>query len=162
MMNMTLFYDKDFGCLPWLWGPLSEQETKEFLTTKVLNVHLGTVDEKGYANIHPTWYYYDPLKEKIYVMTGKQSKKLENLGKNELIYYCIDDPNSPYKGVRGKGSVRIYEDVNLQVDIAQKIALKYLGTHEFVERTKDGQGIVLEISPKYYSTWDHGKQKTNL
>ena len=49
MMNMTSFYDKDFGCLPWLWGPLSEQETKEFLTTKVLNVHLGTVDEKGYA-----------------------------------------------------------------------------------------------------------------
>jgi hypothetical protein len=70
--------------------------------------------------------------------------------------------------VRGKGSVRIYEDVNFQADIAQKIALKYLGTldnpisHEFVERTKDGQGIVLEISPKYYSTWDHGKQKTNL
>jgi uncharacterized pyridoxamine 5'-phosphate oxidase family protein len=153
---------------PGVGGPLSEQETKEFLTTKNLNVHLGTVDEKGHANIHPTWYYYDPSKEKIYVMTGKQSKKLENLGKNESIYYCIDDPNSPYKGVRGKGSVSIYEDVNFQVDIAQKIALKYLGTldnpisHEFVERTKEGQGIVLEISPKYYSTWDHGKQRTNL
>jgi hypothetical protein len=153
---------------PGVGGPLSEQETKEFLTTKNLNVHLGTVDEKGHANIHPTWYYYDPSKEKIYVMTGKQSKKLENLGKNELIYYCIDDPNSPYKGVRGKGSVSIYEDINFQVDIAQKIALKYLGTldnpisHEFVERTKEGQGIVLEISPKYYSTWDHCKQRINL
>jgi general stress protein 26 len=153
---------------PGVGGPLSEQETKEFLTTKNLNVHLGTVDEKGHANIHPTWYYYDTSKEKIYVMTGKQSKKLENLGKNELIYYCIDDPNSPYKGVRGKGSVSIYEDVNFQVDIAKKIAIKYLGTldnpisHEFVERTREGQGIVLEISPKYYSTWDHGKQRTNI
>jgi general stress protein 26 len=159
---------KILGACPGYGGPLSEQETKEFLTTKVLNVHLGTVDEKGHANIHPTWYHYDLSKEKIYVMTGKQSKELENLGKNELIYYCIYDPNSPYRGVRGKGSVRIYEDVNFQADIAQKIALKYLGTldnpisHEFVERTKDGQGIVLEISPKYYSTWDHGKQKTNL
>jgi hypothetical protein len=38
-------------------------------------------------------------------MTGRQSKKLENLAKNELIYFCIDDPNSPYKGVRGKGDV---------------------------------------------------------
>jgi hypothetical protein len=100
--------------------------------------------------------------------TGKQSKKLENLTKNELIYFCIDDPNSPYKGVRGKGSVRTYEDVNFQVDIAQKIALRYLGSldnpisHEFVERTKEGQRIVLEINPKYYSTWGHGKQKTNL
>ena len=107
---------------------------------------------------------FDPLKEKIYVMTGGQSKKLQNLTKNELIYFCIDDSNSPYKGVRGKGSVRTYEDMNFQVDIAQKIALRYLGSldnpisHEFVERTKEGQGIVLEISPKYYSTWNHSKQ----
>jgi uncharacterized pyridoxamine 5'-phosphate oxidase family protein len=153
---------------PGIGGPLTEQEIKEFLTNKVLNVHLGTVDEKGHANIHPTWYYYDPLKEKIYVMTGGKSKKLQNLTKNELIYFCIDNSNSPYKGVRGKGSVRTYEDMNFQVDIAQKIALRYLGSidnpisHEFVERTKEGQGIVLEISPKYYSTWDHGKQKRNL
>jgi hypothetical protein len=60
--------------------------------------------------------------------------------------------------------VRIHEDGNFQVYIAQKMALRYLGTldnpisHEFIERTKEGQGIVLEISPKYYSTWDHSKQ----
>ena len=103
---------------PGYGGPLTEQETKEFLTTKILNVHLGTVDEKGHANIHPTWYYYDSMKEKICVMTGRQSKRLENLARNELIYFCIDDPNSPYKGVRGKGSVRTHEDVNFQVHIA--------------------------------------------
>ena len=38
---------------------LSEQDVKDFLTTKVLNVHLGTVDEYGNANIHPAWYYFD-------------------------------------------------------------------------------------------------------
>jgi hypothetical protein len=68
-------------------------------------------------------------------------------------------------GVRGKGSVSTHEDVNFQMHIhIQKMALRYLGTldnpisHEFIERTKEGQGIVLEISPKYYSTWDHSKQ----
>lgn len=45
---------------------LSEQDIKDFLTTKILNVHLGTVDESGHANIHPAWYYYDDSKEKIY------------------------------------------------------------------------------------------------
>ena len=35
---------------------LSEQDIKDFLTTKVLNVHLGTVDDHGDANIHPAWY----------------------------------------------------------------------------------------------------------
>lgn len=44
---------------PVFGTPLSEQETKDFLTTRILNVHLGTVDEKGHANIHPVGYYYD-------------------------------------------------------------------------------------------------------
>ncbi|HEU4444694.1 MAG TPA: hypothetical protein VFR94_08470 [Nitrososphaeraceae archaeon] len=39
---------------PGVGAPLTEQETKDFLTTKVLNIHLGTVDEKGHANIHPS------------------------------------------------------------------------------------------------------------
>jgi hypothetical protein len=39
--------------------PLNEQGLKDFLTTKVLNVHLGTVDENGHVNIHTVGYYYD-------------------------------------------------------------------------------------------------------
>jgi hypothetical protein len=54
---------------PGFGAPLSEQELKAFLTSKVLNVHLGTVHKIGDANIHPAWYYYDPSKDKIYVET---------------------------------------------------------------------------------------------
>ncbi|MGI0045121.1 MAG: pyridoxamine 5'-phosphate oxidase family protein [Nitrososphaeraceae archaeon] len=143
---------------------LSEQDIKDFLTTKILNVHLGTVDESGHANIHPAWYYYDDSKEKIYVETGRHSKKMENLSRNNTIYFCIDDPSPPYKGVRGKGSVEVHRDVNFNVLIAQKIHLRYLGnlehpiSHELMDAIKEGQSVVLEISPKYYSTWDYSKQ----
>ena len=41
---------------PGFGGPLNEQETKDFLAAAKLNLHLGTVDEKGDANIHPAWY----------------------------------------------------------------------------------------------------------
>jgi uncharacterized pyridoxamine 5'-phosphate oxidase family protein len=144
--------------------PLSEQDIKDFLTTKVLNVHLGTVDESGHANIHPAWFYYDDTKEKIYVETGRHSKKMENLTRNDTIYFCIDDPSPPYKGVRGKGKVKVFYDVNFNVLIAQKIHLRYLGNlehpiaHELDDAIKKGQSVVLEISPKYYSTWDYTKQ----
>ena len=143
---------------------LSEQDIKDFLTTKILNVHLGTVDESGHANIHPAWYYYDDSKEMIYVETGRHSKKMENLSRNDTIYFCIDDPSPPYKGVRGKGSVEVHRDVNFNVLIAQKIHLRYLGnlehpiSHELMDAIKKGQSVVLEISPKYYSTWDYSKQ----
>jgi uncharacterized pyridoxamine 5'-phosphate oxidase family protein len=149
---------------PGYGEPLNEQDTKDFLTTKVLNVHLGTVDENGHANIHPTWYYYDSSKEKIYVETGKQSKKMENLSRNNTIYFCIDDPNPPYKGVRGKGSVKVHVDINFNILTAQKIHLRYLGNlehpiaHQLADAIRNGQSIVLEISPKYYSTWDYSKQ----
>lgn len=149
---------------PGFGTPFSEQGIKDFLTTKVLNVHLGTVDENGHANIHPAWYYYDDSKEKIYVETGKHSKKMENLSRNNTIYFCIDDPSPPYKGVRGKGGVEVHRDVNFNVLIAQKIHLRYLGnledpiSRELMDAIKKGQSVVLEISPKYHSTWDYSKQ----
>jgi hypothetical protein len=39
---------------------------------------------------------------KFYIETSKNSKKTENLNRNKMIYYCVDDPNPPYKGFRGR------------------------------------------------------------
>jgi general stress protein 26 len=149
---------------PGFGAPLDEQETTDFLMTGKLNAHLATVDESGHPYIHPAWYYYDPLKDKIYIETGKQSKKTHNLRKNGKVYFCIDDPNPPYKGARGKGSVKIHEDVKFNVLISEKIMVKYLGNIEhpmaqvLLDMQRKGQSVILEISPKYYSTWDYSKQ----
>ena len=100
---------------------------------------------------------------KFYILTGKGSKKVNNLKGNDIIYFCVDEPNPPYTGIRGKGNVKAHENVNFNVTIAQKIAFRYIGTldhpisYELVERLKNGQGIVLEISPIYYSTWYQSK-----
>lgn len=68
-------------------------------------------------NIHPVGYYYDHSNNKFYILTGTSSKKTHNLRKNEIVYFCVDDPNPPYKGVRGKASARILEDVNFNIGI---------------------------------------------
>ena len=108
-------------------------------------------------------YYYDLPTNKIYIETSKQAKKTYNLRKKENVYFCIDDPNPPYKGARGKGTVKIHEDVNFNIPIAEKIMVKYLGNLEhpmakaLLDLQKKGQSVVIEISPKYYSTWDYGK-----
>ena len=78
--------------------------------------------------------------------------------------FCIDDSNPPYKGVRGKGSVRIYKDVEFNLPIAEKIMVKNLGNIDhpmaqaLLDMQRKGQSVILEISPKYYSTWDYSKQ----
>ena len=154
---------KILNASPGFGAPFSEQEIKDFLTTKVLMLHLGT-DEKGHANIHPVAYYYDPTNNKFYVLTEKESKKVRNLKKNETVYFCVDDPNSPYKGARGKGDVVIREDLDFNVLILEKIIPRYSGKLEdptsqaLLEELKKGESVVLEISPAYFSTWNYSKQ----
>lgn len=142
---------------------LSESEIIKFLLDSKLNLHLGTIDPDRYPNIHPTWYIYDDSKDVILVETAKQSKKTTNLKKNDKIYFCVDDGNPPYKGIRGKGNVRISSDPETNLPIAEKIMLKYLGSIDhpmakiLLENVRNGNSVILEIKPKYYSTWDYSR-----
>lgn len=142
---------------------LSESEIIKFLLDSKLNLHLGTIDPDRYPNIHPTWYIYDDTKDVILVETAKQSKKTSNLKKNDKIYFCVDDGNPPYKGIRGKGKVRISSDPETNLPIAEKIMLKYLGSIDhpmakiLLENVRNGNSVILEIKPKYYSTWDYSR-----
>jgi len=144
--------------------PLTEQEIKDFLTNSKLNVHLGTIDEKQEPNIHPAWYYFDSINNKLFIETSKSSKKMSNIKKNNTVYFCIDEPNIPYKGVRGKGDVKIHEDIDYNVPIAEKIITKYLGDLEhpvaklLLSHIKNGDSAILEITPDYFSTWDNSKR----
>ncbi len=154
---------KILNATPGFGTPLNEQDVKDFLTTKVLNLHLGTIDEQGHPNVHPVGYYYDKSDNKFYILTGKESKKTSNLKKYQMVYFCIDDPNPPYKGVRGKGIARIQEDLNFNISIWEKIMIRYLGNLgdpkaiAIRDELRKGESIVVEISPKYYSTWDYSK-----
>jgi general stress protein 26 len=68
------------------------------------------------------------LIERIYFQTGKNSKKLRNIKKKNNIYFCIDQTSLPYKGVRGKGTAIISEDINKNLPIVEKLMLKYTGS----------------------------------
>jgi general stress protein 26 len=155
---------KIFNASPGFGVQLNEQEIKDFLNESVLNVHLGTIDDRGHPNVHPAWYYYNTSNGKLYVETSKYSKKTDNLRKNKNIYFCIDDPTPPYKGVRGKGTVTIHEDIGFNLPIAEKVLIRYLGTLEhpmsksLIEAQKGGLSVMLEITPQYFSTWDYSRQ----
>jgi PPOX class probable F420-dependent enzyme len=145
-------------------GPLTEAEVDNFLGSK-LNVQLATVDEAGDANIQPTWFYYDRGDKKLYVMTRKATRKIRNIRRRPGVYFSIDDENFPYRGVKGKGTAAISEDPRKVVPVVEKISLKYLGTLDHpiakmnIEAARNGDEVLLEISPKFFSTWDFGKMQ---
>jgi len=152
---------KIINASPEFGKSLTEQEINDFLASSKLNIHLGTIDDNGYPNVHPTWYYFDSTNKKIYIETSKLSKKTDNLRKNKNLYFCIDDPNPPYKGVKGRGTGRIHDDINHNILIAEKIMTKYLGSiqHSMAQKlmsfVKNGDSVIIEISPIYFSTWDY-------
>jgi len=145
-------------------GPMTEAEIDSFLQSK-LNVQLATIDETGDPNIQPLWFYYDESNKKLYVMTRKTTKKVQNIRNKPSVYFSIDDENFPYKGVKGKGTATISENTDRVVPIVEKINLKYLGTLDhplakmILEAARNGDEVLVEINPKFFSTWDFGKMQ---
>lgn len=144
---------------PGFGNALTENQVEEFLSKSKINLLLGTIDQKGEPNIHPVWYYYES--GKLYVETSKSSGKVKNIKNNNSIYFCIDDEKFPYKGVRGKGTVKISENIEHNIPIASKIMIKYTVSLDnqiakfLMDGVKNGFSVILEITPKYYATWDH-------
>jgi general stress protein 26 len=152
--------------MPGMRSPITETEIEKFLESSRLNIQLATIDENGYPNIHPTWFYYDRDSEKLYVITQKTTKKIQNIRRNpEKIYFSIDDGNAPYKGVKGRAEASISENIQKNVAIVEKMFLKYLGTPDhpltetIIETVRNGTEVVVEITPRFFSAWDYGKAR---
>jgi general stress protein 26 len=142
---------------------VTEDEVNRFLQSK-LNMQLATIDDEGYPYIQPVWFYFDQASGKIMTGTQKGTKKVNNIRRNpDKIYFSIDDENFPYKGVKGKGSGSISEDIKRNLSVIEKINMKYLGTLEhplakmLMDNARNGTEVVIEITPKYFSAWDFGK-----
>jgi nitroimidazol reductase NimA-like FMN-containing flavoprotein (pyridoxamine 5'-phosphate oxidase superfamily) len=143
---------------------LTKEEIDKFLASKLM-LQISTIDEQGEPNIQPVWFYHDKNREKLLIITSKIAKKTQNLRNKPVLYFSIDDENFPYKGVKGKGLANIVEDPNRTVPEGDKISMKYLGTLDhpiakmITEHSKKGENVLIEISPKFFSTWDFGKEQ---
>lgn len=148
---------------PGVGKPLTEKELNDFLSKSVLQLHLGTLDNKQEPNIHPVWFYYDSISNKIYFNTFKSSQKISNISNNadKNVYFCVDEPGFPYRGVRGKGIALTHDNTDFNLSIAAKIMKKYYGDSEhpnskaMLEQVRSGGSIIVELTPKYFSSWDY-------
>jgi uncharacterized pyridoxamine 5'-phosphate oxidase family protein len=140
---------------------MTEQETKNFLANNANNLlmRMGTIDRKGEPNVTVTAFYFDEPSEKILVVTQNDSKKVQHLKNGNIMSYCIDDPNPPYTGVRGKGTVKFLVDIQKNIPLTKKYLKKVTGGLDnhfakwLMNEIEKGNSIFLEITPRYFSTW---------
>jgi len=143
---------------------MSKEEVDAFLESK-LNLQIGTIDDDGDPNIQPLWFSYDTDREKFLIITPKATRKIKNLRNKPNVYFSIDDENFPYKGVKGKGIATVVDDPVKTVPEAKKVYMKYLGTLDhpiprmILESVQKGNHVIIEIDPKFFSTWDFAKMQ---
>jgi nitroimidazol reductase NimA-like FMN-containing flavoprotein (pyridoxamine 5'-phosphate oxidase superfamily) len=143
---------------------MSKEEVDAFLESK-LNLQIGTIDDDGDPNIQPVWFNYDKDREKFLIITPKATRKIKNLRNKPNVYFSIDDENFPYKGVKGKGIAIVVDDPVKTVPEAKKVYMKYLGTLDhpiprmILESVQKGNHVIIEIDPKFFSTWDFAKMR---
>jgi len=141
---------------------MTSEEVYRMLESKMY-LRLATIDEQGWPNIHPVWFYYDRIKERLLLTTSKHAKKTQNVRDKPCVYFSIDNGDNAPKGVKGRGIVTIIEDSSKTISEGNKISMKYLGTLDhpvakmFTEGAKKGNIVLIEISPMFFSTWDYSK-----
>jgi PPOX class probable F420-dependent enzyme len=143
---------------------MNKEEINQFLGSRLL-LQIGTIDDEGDPNIQPVWFDYDKDRDKLLIITPKESMKVRNLRSKPNVYFSVDDENFPYKGVKGKGNAAIIEDPKRTVSLGEIKIMKYLGTLDhpnsrtILDSAKKGNRVVVEISPKFFSTWDFAKMQ---
>jgi len=62
------------------------------------------------------------------------------------------------RGVKGKGVIKLFEDTDYNIEIAEKIITKYMGSLDndigrwIINEIRQGNEAVFEITHKFYST----------
>ena len=142
---------------------MDQSEIDAFLASSKTPLRLGTTNSKGEPNIHPVWYEY--VDKKLYLMSYKDAVKIRNLKNNRTVYFSVDTDAMPNTGVKGKGTAIIVKDTGKALSLSEKIIAKYLGelnstmAKNMVDQVRNGEEVLVEITPHYFSTWDYAKSK---
>ena len=131
---------------------MTEHGIRRFLAQSRSNLLLATTNADGTPTMHPVWYYFDPVKTKLYFYSGPGLKKTTNIRKRKQVYFDVDDDRWPYKGVKGKGSAKILTAKSGALSWGAKILARYTkkGSPLFKTafgRMKNGGYVVIEITP---------------
>ena len=137
---------------------MSPQEVEKFLGEGRKIMRIATLTEKSEPYITPVWYFYKG--GKLFFMADKNSKKIKNIKRNNVMSFCIDRDSVPYRGVRGISKAHIVSDPNKALKIRTELIIKYLGNlkgpwaQRYLEEGRKGNGVVVEIDLGILITWN--------
>jgi PPOX class probable F420-dependent enzyme len=106
--------------------PMTEAETREFLTSGTRTGKLAVVKKNGAAMVVPIWFVLDDSGALVF-NTGADTTKGRAILRDARVSICVDDDGPPYSFVRVDGVAETSDDVEGMLPWATAIARRYMG-----------------------------------
>ena len=109
---------------------------------------LGYVASDGRPLAAPVWFIVDD--GQLVFNTGRNTAKGRTLVRDSRTVLCVDDPHPPYSFVQVQGTASIGEDPQELLEIATRIAARYMGpdrAEEFGRRNGVPGELVVRVTP---------------
>ena len=123
-------------------------EIAAFLSAGTRTGKLGFVASDGRPLVAPVWFIVDG--QQIVFNTDKQSSKGRALARDPRVAICVDDEQPPFSFVQVQGTASASEDPEELLDIAPRIAGRYMGAdraEEFGRRNGVPGELVVRVTP---------------
>lgn len=141
-------------------GPLSVEDVKKFLDASVIPVRLAAVAPSGWPVVVSLWFARSG--EELLCATPATSSIVATLERERRCAFEVAGCEPPYRGVRGRATVTVEPDADLQV--LQRLVERYLGSADGAFATwllgRKSPEVVLRLDPVELSSWDYRARMT--
>ena len=139
-----------------------EKELQIMWSNAKIPIRIAFVDSNNEPKVISLWYVC--INGKIFCATQKSAKIVKHLKENPICGFEIAADSPPYKGLRGKGIVRILE--NNDKKILRILMDKYLDDKEsklsqFLEDNSKTE-VAIKITPKKIINYDYSQRMEGI
>lgn len=124
------------------------EEVIAFLSEGTRTGMLGFLASDGRPLVAPVWFIVD--NGQLVFNTGAESAKGRALTRDPRVVICADDPHPPFSFVQVQGIATTYDGAGDLLDIATRIAGRYMGADradEFGRRNGVPGELVVRVQP---------------
>jgi PPOX class probable F420-dependent enzyme len=142
---------------------LTDEEQRELIESERIVV-VSSLGPRGWPHVMPLWYV--PRDGDVWIWTYAKSQKVKNLERDPRATLLIETGNeyTELRGVQIEAEAELIRDVDLIVDYAKEMTVRYSDGIESVEgdaaaglRAQAPKRVAIHFHPKRVASWDHGK-----
>jgi PPOX class probable F420-dependent enzyme len=140
---------------------LTDDERRAYLKA-AMTIILVTIGRDGYPHAVPMWFVVDD-DGTVYMTTYGPSQKVLNARRNPRVALLVESGvrYEELKGVLLRGDAEVVDDYALCVEVLTKIHAKHAGGLasgvEEIMKAQARKRVVLKITPRRITSWDHRK-----